>query len=53
MCEYTIWCLTISYANTYAIEMTMKSSQFHASLRKVKSSMAKPRATILVRDSNV
>lgn len=48
MCKHAI-----SRAGTYAMEMTIKSSQFQASLRKVKSSMTKPRARILVRDSNV
>ena len=38
---------------TYAMEMTMKSSQFQGSRRNVKLSIAKPRATILVRDSKV
>jgi len=33
---------------TYAIDMTMKSSQFQGSLRKVKPSIQKPRATIFV-----
>lgn len=38
---------------TYAIEMTIKSSQFQGSLRKVKPSIQKPRATIFVSDSKV
>lgn len=38
---------------TYAIMMTLKSSQFHASRRKVKPSMQKPLAIIFTSDSNV
>lgn len=40
-------------SDTYAIEMTMKSSQFHGSLRNVNPSIQNPRATIFTRDSNV
>lgn len=38
---------------THAMEMTMKSSQFHGSRRNVKSSMQKPLDRILMRDSKV
>lgn len=44
---------TNSLRNTYAIEMTMKSSQFHGSLRNVKLSVQNPRAVILTSDSKV
>lgn len=37
----------------HAIVMTLKSSQFQGSRRNVKSSMQKPRASILMRDSKV
>lgn len=37
----------------HAIMMTLKSSQFQGSRRNVKSSMQKPRASILMRDSKV
>lgn len=42
-----------SLKDTYAIEMTMKSNQFHGSLRNVNPSIQNPRAVILTRDSNV
>lgn len=38
---------------TYAMTMTQKSSQFHGSLRKVNLPTQKPRARILISDSNV
>ena len=38
---------------THAKAMTMKSSQFHASLRYVKGFKIKPRAITLTADSNV
>jgi len=38
---------------THAMEMTMKSSQFHGSRRNVKLSMQKPLDSILTRDSKV
>jgi len=38
---------------TYAKVMTVKSSQFHGSRRKVKSSKQKPLAIIFISDSNV
>lgn len=38
---------------TYAMTMTLKSSQFQGSLRKVNFPMQNPRAKILTRDSNV
>ena len=40
-------------APAHAIMMTLKSSQFQGSRRNVKSSMQKPRARILMRDSKV
>lgn len=38
---------------THAMTMTLKSSQFHGSLRKVKGPTQKPLARIFMRDSNV
>lgn len=38
---------------TYAMTITLKSSQFHGSRRKVNACRQKPRARILTRDSKV
>ena len=38
---------------TYAITMTLKSSQFHGSLKKVKGTTQNPLANIFIADSNV
>lgn len=38
---------------THAMIITLKSSQFHGSRRKVKACRQKPRARILTRDSKV
>lgn len=48
-------CLSLRMPLTpaHAIMMTLKSSQFQGSRRNVKSSMQKPRASTLMRDSNV
>lgn len=42
-----------SKKGTYANVMTVKSSQFHGSRRKVKSSKQKPLAIIFISDSKV
>ena len=42
-----------SEPSTHAMVITLKSSQFQGSLRKVNSPTQKPRAKIFTRDSNV